>query len=158
MKHSFPNAARFHTEHCQWAPEGSRCPCKFNARISMFSQREQHSRTENCQDCKSAPWAVWHTLLWSPSKSCRKLAWVPVVPFTPRKRRSSRARSRFCRSMHKSWIHKQQRFPTVVSWAGLKTTKNTTWLIEDLHKHHTSLLCLPLGPLYRFILTHLSRN
>lgn len=75
----------------------------------------------------------WLTLLWSPSKSCKKLAWVPVVPFTPRKRRSSRARSRLCRSMHKSWIHKQQRFPTVVSCAGLETTQNRTWLTGNLH-------------------------
>lgn len=67
----------------------------------------------------------WHllgirTLSWSPSKSCKKLACVPVVPFTPRNLNSSRARSRLWRSMQRSWIHRQQRLPTVVSWAGLK--------------------------------------
>lgn len=125
----------FYTGPCQRAPEGWQRPCEFGARISVFPQTEQHSRGDNSKDCKSTPWAVWLTLLWSPSKSCRKLAWVPVVPFTPRKRRSSRARSRFCRSMHKSWIHKQQRFPTVVSCAGLKTTKNRMRLIDNLHSN-----------------------
>lgn len=64
-----------------------------------------------------------NTFWWSPSKSCRKLACVPVVPFTPRKRSSSRTRFKFWRSMQRSWIQRQQRFPTVVSWAGLKGTQ-----------------------------------
>lgn len=62
---------------------------------------------------------VVYTLSWSPWKSCRKLAWVPVVPLTPRKRRSSRARSRFLTSITKSCSHRHARFPTVVNWAGL---------------------------------------
>lgn len=48
VKHPFPNAAHFHTEPCQWAREASRSPCRFNARISMFPQRKQRSRMENC--------------------------------------------------------------------------------------------------------------
>lgn len=45
---------------------------------------------------------------------------VPVVPLTPRNRRSSRARSRFLRSLSRSWIHRQARLPTVVSCAGCR--------------------------------------
>ena len=45
------------------------------------------------------------TFAWSPSKRDRKLAWVPVVPFTPRKPRSSRARLRFRRSQRSSYPH-----------------------------------------------------
>lgn len=39
-----PNSAHFHPGPCQWASEGSQCPCEFDARISMFPQTEQHSR------------------------------------------------------------------------------------------------------------------
>ncbi|CAN8003318.1 unnamed protein product, partial [Ixodes hexagonus] len=63
-------------------------------------------------------WSSFCTLPWSPSKSCRKLAWVPVVPLTPRKRSLSRARSRFSKSISRSWTQRQARFPTVVSCAG----------------------------------------
>ncbi|CUS13017.1 unnamed protein product [Tuber aestivum] len=53
------------------------------------------------------------TLSWSPLKIARKEACVPVVPFTPRKPRSERARVRLRRSMRRSWIQRQARFPTV---------------------------------------------
>lgn len=68
---------------------------------------------------------VGPTLPWSPWKSCRKLAWVPVVPLTPRKRRSLRARCRFRMSMAKSCSQRHARFPTVVSWAGLRRGAST---------------------------------
>lgn len=76
-----------------------------------------------------------YTLSWSPWKSCRKLAWVPVVPFTPRKRRSSRARCRLRMSMVRSCSHKHARFPTVVSWAGL-------WEMEVRRKPETPQVAL----------------
>ena len=50
-------------------------------------------------------------------------ACVPVVPFTPRKPRSSRARVRLRRSHRKSWIQSVARFPTVVSCAGCMCVK-----------------------------------
>ena len=43
------------------------------------------------------------TLSWSPSNSARKLACVPVVPLTPRKPRSSRARLMLRRSQSSSF-------------------------------------------------------
>ena len=42
------------------------------------------------------------TLSWSPSKRARKDAWVPVVPLTPRKPMSSRARWMLRRSQRSS--------------------------------------------------------
>lgn len=72
------------------------------------------------------------TLSWSPWKSCRKLAWVPVVPFTPRKRRSSRARWRFRMSMARSWSHRHALLPTVVNWAGLvEVGRLYIWIYES---------------------------
>jgi hypothetical protein len=61
------------------------------------------------------------TLLPSPWKSAMNEAWVPVVPLTPRKRRSSRTLLSARSSISRSWSHRQARFPTVVSWAGLAT-------------------------------------
>lgn len=58
------------------------------------------------------------TLSWSPPNMARNEAWVPVVPLTPRKPRSARARVRLRRSQRRSWIQRQARLPTVVSWAG----------------------------------------
>lgn len=74
----------------------------------------------------STPVIQLHTLSSSPSNRLRKLACVPVVPFTPRNRMFSQAFSRFRRSISKSWIHRHARFPTVVSWAGLPKQILTT--------------------------------
>lgn len=60
------------------------------------------------------------TFSWSPSNRVRKLAWVPVVPFTPLNLKSSRALVRFLRSIRRSDSQRLALFPTVVSWAGLK--------------------------------------
>lgn len=60
------------------------------------------------------------TFSWSPSNRVRKLAWVPVVPFTPLNLKSSRALVRFLRSIMRSDSQRLALFPTVVSWAGLK--------------------------------------
>jgi len=66
-------------------------------------------------------WTIFpNTLPESPSKSWRKLAWVPVVPLTPRNLRSVRFLFRFLRSIRRSDTHRQVRLPTVVSCAGLK--------------------------------------
>ena len=54
----------------------------------------------------------------SPSNSSMKLAWVPVVPLVPRKRRVATWYSRFSMSIISSFIHSVARLPTVVSWAG----------------------------------------
>jgi hypothetical protein len=43
------------------------------------------------------------TFSWSPSKRDRKDAWVPVVPFTPRNPRSSKARFMLRRSHNSSY-------------------------------------------------------
>ena len=51
---------------------------------------------------KGIPCRTWRTLSWSPSNSARKLACVPVVPLTPRKPRSSRARFILRRSQSSS--------------------------------------------------------
>ena len=59
------------------------------------------------------------TLLWSPSNSARKEAWVPVVPLTPLNLRLPRQFCRFLTSMRRSLIHRHALFPTVVSCAGL---------------------------------------
>ena len=48
------------------------------------------------------------TLSWSPSKSARKLACVPVVPLAPRKPMSSRARLRLRRSQRNSCAQSQR--------------------------------------------------
>lgn len=60
------------------------------------------------------------TFSWSPSNRVRKLAWVPVVPFTPLNLKSSQALVRFLRSIRRSDSQRLALFPTVVSWAGLK--------------------------------------
>ena len=59
------------------------------------------------------------TLEWSPLKRVKKLACVPVVPLTPRNRRSPLVRWRLRISITKSLAHKQALFPTVVNCAGL---------------------------------------
>ena len=60
------------------------------------------------------------TLAWSPSKSVRKLAWVPVVPLTPRQRTVARRCAISARSRTRSCAQRQARLPTVVSCAGWK--------------------------------------
>lgn len=63
------------------------------------------------------------TFAWSPSNKAKKEAWVPVVPLTPRKPKSSLARWRLRKSHKSSWIQRVARLPTVVSWAGWKWVK-----------------------------------
>ena len=63
------------------------------------------------------------TFSWSPWKSSRKLACVPVVPFEPRALRLARRCSISARSMTKSYAQRQARLPTVVGWAGCKCVK-----------------------------------
>ena len=73
----------------------------------------------------------------SPSKRARKLAWVPVVPLTPRNRRLLRAFSRLRRSISRSWVHRQARLPTVVNWAGLQVTASLTINLVDTADSYT---------------------
>ena len=58
-----------------------------------------------------------------PLKSCRKEACVPVVPFTPRNLRSSRALRMARSSINRSWSQRVALFPTVVNWAGWRWVK-----------------------------------
>ncbi len=88
-------------------------------------------RLVNCPKAEQCKGDSDSTFLWSPLKSWRKLAWVPVVPLTPRKRMSSHVRCSALRSSSKSWIHIQARLPTVVSCAGL--AGNNT---EEIHSAH----------------------
>ena len=60
------------------------------------------------------------TLLWLPPKRARKLAWVPVVPFTPRNFKSLQALFRLLKSISRSDSQIEARLPTVVNCAGLK--------------------------------------
>ena len=69
----------------------------------------------NVQLCKQNIYVTW-IIPWN---NWRNEACVPVVPFTPRKRRLSRTVRRAFSSIRRSWIHKQALFPTVVSCAAL---------------------------------------
>ena len=61
------------------------------------------------------------TLAWSPSKSVRKLACVPVVPLTPRRRRVAEPMVDLLEVEQRGpGATEQARLPTVVSWAGWK--------------------------------------
>src|SRR5208337_3720003 len=60
------------------------------------------------------------TLASSPLNRAKKLAWVPVVPLTPRNLSSERRRSISDRSRISSWHQSVARLPTVTSWAGWK--------------------------------------
>ena len=60
---------------------------------------------------------------WSPSKSSRKLAWVPVVPLDPSSFRLPCTYSRSSRSIRNSCSHRVALLPTVVGWAGWKWVK-----------------------------------
>lgn len=58
------------------------------------------------------------TLAWSPSKSARYDACVPVVPTVPRNGRSAMVRASNFSSIAKSCSHSDARLPIVTSWAG----------------------------------------
>lgn len=50
-----PDSAHFHTSPCQWAPEGSQCPCVFDTRISAFPQTEQHFKGRTAKTASLYP-------------------------------------------------------------------------------------------------------
>ena len=54
----------------------------------------------------------------SPSKSARKLAWVPVVPLTPRNLSSADPLFDLAQVEDQLWHQSVARLPTVTSWAG----------------------------------------
>lgn len=62
---------------------------------------------------------ILRTFEWSPLNNWRNDAWVPVVPLTPRNFNCRFTRSKFFKSINRSWIHIHARLPTVVNCAGL---------------------------------------
>ncbi len=77
--------------------EPRRCGC-----VTKLSHECRPAALTHKRKTKKTGGVAHHTLSWSPSKSCRNVACVPVVPFTPLIGRSSMHRSRAATSSTKS--------------------------------------------------------
>ena len=87
------------------------------ARVGLAGDGERRARSPSRAVTRASS---SRTFAWSPSKSSRKVACVPVVPFTPRKGSVATRWSRSARSSTRSCIQSVARLPTVVSCAGWK--------------------------------------
>ena len=85
------------------------------ARVGLPGDGDRRARSPSCAVTRASS---SRTFAWSPPKSSRKLACVPVVPFTPRSGSVAMRWSRSARSSTRSCIQSVARLPTVVSCAG----------------------------------------
>ena len=99
------------------------------ARVRLPADRDRRARSPCVAVTRRSS---SRTFAWSPSNSSRKLACVPVVPFTPRKGSVAMRCSRSARSSTRSCIHSVARLPTVVELRGLQVRVAERRLVAPL--------------------------